>query len=388
MSTALRSDVVDVVIVGAGVIGLSLALRLRAAGLSVCLVERGEVAGEASTAAAGILSAQAESHEGGPLFELMLRSRALYESWARELGDETGIDVGYRRCGVLMLDEPTDAAALASRAAWQRALGLRVEILTRDEVEALEPELAPEGGALHFADDGQVDPRRLCAALVEALRRRNVGVHSDEALELLSAGGAGDAAVTGVVLRDGGSISAGAVVLCTGSWAGQHAGLGFPAQVVEPVRGQVLELRRPSLQLHNVVFGHSRSGSGGYLVPRGDGRVLIGATVERTGFVKQVTAGGVQSLLQLSTELVPRLAQAEFVAAWAGLRPGSRDGLPVLGRSSRPGLYFSAGHFRNGILLAPISAALVADELLGRSDPAATALLQAFSPSRLYRNLP
>lgn len=357
----------DVLIVGGGLIGCALAAELADRGAPATVLERNEPGSEASGAAAGMLTPQSESHVHDPLFDLGLESRALYPGWVTRLSGETGMDVGYRRCGFVRCrfgaEERLDFA-------WQRALGLAV---IEEDGAALADRaggrLSPEvHGGTFFPDDGVVDPRLLTraawiAALARGARvRTGVSVHGF----LLEKG-----VCRGVETSEG-TIFAGAVVDAAGAWA------AFPGRLpvtlpVEPVRGQIVALRLPAPAFEPLV-----SSSEVYLVPRPDGTVLLGATVERVGFHKEVTADGVAHLIGAAARLMPSVRDAEFVTAWAGLRPASPDGLPVLGGSPVPGLYFAAGHHRNGILLAPVTARLLADLLTG--GPARD--LSAFSVER------
>jgi len=403
---------VDVAIVGGGVMGCGLAWRLAERGLRVAVIERGRPAAEASSAAAGILAAQAEVEGPGPLLDLALASRGLFPRWRDELFEETGLDIGYRANGVLMLASPhaeEKAAALAPHAlrqrhTWQAERGLNVEWLDRAALRELEPSLGPCAGALRFADDGQVEPRRLCAALVQAATRRGAAfVHATvERLEQTAG------RVTGLALTPHSAdvrpaLAADRVILCAGSWSSAISGSPLYDGSVQPVHGQIVELFDAPGMLRHIVFGQCSPFSGakseaagaeagglhGYLVPRGDGRILVGATMEPIGFEKRVTAAGVRDLLGLGTSLLPSLEGARFREAWSGLRPASADGLPILGATSVAGLYACTGHFRNGILLAPISCEALCALLTGGFPPSLPPVdLMPFSPSRLDKKKP
>jgi glycine oxidase len=342
------------IVIGAGAVGCAVAWRLRQRGYSVTLVDRGPPAGEASQAAAGILSPQAEAHGPGPLFELSLKSREKWPAFAAELEQSSGMSVGYRRTGtrMLALDE-TEAAALAARADWQRAAGLRADW---------------QAPALHLPDDHQVEPPLLGAALWAAAERSGARLVTGWARRILGDG----ARVTGVLVDDQ-PLDAERVVLAAGAWSSLVDGLP-PLPRVRPLRGQLLELTGSPGLVESVVFG-----DGGYLVPRADGRVLVGSSEEEAGFVKQVTPEVLARLCRRALRLAPELASAAVTRFWSGLRPTTDDRLPVLGATALAGLIAATGHHRNGILLAPITAEIVAALVAG--EPPAVEL-QPFSPAR------
>ena len=343
----------DVAIIGGGIMGSAIALRLAQRGIAVTVIERGIPGAEASSAAAGILGPQMEAEGPGPLLELGLKSRALYPALAAELRDLTSIDVGYDRSGVLAVafDEAGEAA-LSARRAWQLARGLRVESLSGEAAHAREPALGPAvRAALAFNDDAQVVARDLARAFSQAAAGagarfltgryvRRVVIASD--------------AVTGVEL-DGDVLPAGVVVVAAGSWSGLVEGAGVPPTIVRPARGQLVSIEtRPPL------FRHVVSAPGGYLVPRRDGTVLAGSTVEMAGFRKEVTVGGLAGILTMARTVIPALADAPVTGSWSNFRPFTEDHLPVLGATRVRGLVLATGHFRNGILLAPITAQAIA----------------------------
>jgi glycine oxidase len=395
----------DVVIVGAGIMGCAVALRLRQRGLSVTLVERAIPGAEASSAAAGILAPQVEADAQGPFLDLALRSRALYPTWIQEIQALTGLDVGYRTEGTLALGpllscDPaaieTGMAALRSRMAWQRQAGLRVSFLDQQQLRDAEPALHPCAGALHFPDDHQVEAPLLCRALSQAAAlagARFVTAHVQRVL--LDPDGS---RARGVAL-EGEDLLAAHVVIAAGSWSALVAGTPLPQKAVRPVRGQMLELDTRPPALRHLLFGHVPSPAdpsteiAGYLVPRRDGRIVVGSTMEMVGFRKEVTASGLLRLLTLCAGLSPTLASAEVRHTWAGFRPYTPDGLPLLGPTPIAGLHLCTGHHRNGILLAPISAEAICATLTSplppvlTSGPLAALDLTPFSVSRLGRNL-
>jgi glycine oxidase len=355
--------VFDVLLIGGGAVGLACAAKLAERGLRVGVVERGPLGAEASSAAGGILAPQCEAHGPGAMLDLCLRSRALWPAFARELA-ATGIDPAYRDDGTVALAlDDTDAEALARRIAWQREAGLPVEELTADALHALEPALAPARLAARFPDDHQVDNVRVVQALIQAARRAGVAILATDAHRVVGAHGR----VTGVAV-DGAVLEAQKVVITAGSWSAQ---LG--ANAVKPVRGQMIELAVTPPMRH-VVFG-----DGGYLVPRKDGRLLCGSTEEHTGFDKSVTAEGLERQRVRLARLCPSLAAEPTARSWSGLRPGTPDGLPLLGPGTLEGLFVASGHFRNGILLLPATASIVTDLCTG-ARPSLD--LAPFSPQR------
>lgn len=343
-----------VLLIGGGLVGALCALRLRDAGADVTVFDRALPGREATYAAAGILAAQSEARRADDLFALGLASRALHESLSHELIQRLGRDGQWRRAGVMEL-ALTDARldALYERTRWQRDLGLRVQRLGAEELFAREPSLRKDlAGAVLFEDDAVVDPRALHEAVMALAEREGVRVMREVEVTSLCVR---DGRVRGVEMA-GGVIEGERVVLCAGARSGAVARSEMPAETVIPARGQMVELTCERPLVSAVLFTDE-----GYLVPRADGRVLSGSTMEFAGFDASVTADGVQSLLRRAIETVPSLAGAVFSSAWAGLRPYTRDGRPVLGRAAVDGLIVATGHHRSGILLAPITAEVVRD---------------------------
>jgi len=369
-----RPAEIDVLIIGAGIMGTSSAWELARHGLSCLVLERSVPGAEASSAAAGILGAQAEAHAPGPMTELCLASRARYEKFAGTLVKETHIDVGYRACGVLRVGfERAAVTKLKQASAWQRKTRLSVEELAPRELTALEPALSPKlAGGVRFASDSRVEPRALLRALHIAALARGVRFQSGAFVRRVALE---DGRAAGVVLDDGSELRAKNILVAAGSWTSLIDGIGIPAGRVIPARGQIIELELPTPPLSHVVFG-----PGAYLVPRDDGRLLIGSTLEFVGHERQVTAGAVRDLLQSATALVPTLERAALRATWSNFRPYTKDELPLLGPTQIPGLFLSSGHYRNGILLAPISAEIVRSAILGQRPPVA---IDAFRPERV-----
>ena len=355
-----------VVIVGGGAIGCSLARELAGRGASVTVIDRAEPGFEASGAAAGLIAPQAEGLAPGAFFDLASESRELYPELAAELAEETGIDVGWRRKGVLRC---ALSGAEGERYRWQTEAGLPLQSVDRAGISEISGgTVTPEAASgLFFPQDGVVDPRKLTRALWRSAERRGVrfllGTFARR-LRVHSGRCRG-------VETDRGVFEADAVVDATGAWSAFDP--KAPAVRVEPVRGQIVDLRPADPAPRCVVESEEV-----YVVPREDGSVLLGSTEERVGFRKEVTAAAVRDLVTAACRLVPSLERAGFAGAWAGLRPGSADGLPVLGESAVAGLFFATGHFRNGILLAPVTARRMAAAVEGAAVPG----LEAFSPKR------
>lgn len=365
----------DVLVVGGGVIGLAIAWRGALAGLTVAVVDAAP-GGGASWAAAGMLAPVTEVHYGEEaLLRLNLAAARRWPGFAGELEDAAGSQVGYRRSGTLTVArDGDDLAAVEELLRFQAELGLEVERLRSRECRQAEPGLAPSvrGGVL-AAGDHQVDNRALVRCLLTAAGRAGVEVRRARVAALVTRG---DRA-SGVELEDGGVLEAGTVVLAAGCWSGSLRGV--PPQAlppVRPVKGQLLHLRGPQeapLCRHNV------RGLDVYVVPRADGRVVVGATVEDQGFDTTVTAGAVYELLRDAVELLPDVSELELTETVAGLRPGSPDNAPLLGPSGLDGLVVATGHYRNGILLAPVTADAIAGLL---ADGRVPELVAPFSPGR------
>jgi len=342
----------DVAVIGGGVIGLSVAWRARTRGMSVVVFDRGELGGATTHVAAGMLAPASEADlQERALLALGLESARLWDAFAEELRDVSGLDVGLQTQGTLAVARDGDEKAALERELDQlERLGLRARRLLPSAARALEPALAPTIRlAAEFPDDHSADPRALTAALVAACER------------------------AGVVLRPGtevtslGDADAAQVVLAAGPWSARLAPLP-----VRPVKGQTIRLRGVQLLERTLRF------EGGYLVPRDDGRLILGATVEERGFDTAMTAGAIHDLLRDAAELVPGILECEIEELVAGLRPGTPDNAPLIGRLDDR-VVVATGHYRNGILLAPITARLVAAELAGE------AAEHAFSPHRFAR---
>jgi glycine oxidase len=347
----------DVVVIGAGVIGLACAWRAAQRGLDVVVLEQRTPAAGATGVAAGMLAPVGELTFGEQrLLELTLAAAERFPGFASELEELTGVSTGYRRCGALHVALDRDEAEeLRRRHELQRSLGLDADWLSPGACRELESGLAPSiAGGVHAADEGAVDPRALCAALLAALDR--------EGAEVRSGAGVGEALlvgdrIAGVRTDAGDEVWAQHVVLANGAWAGASEWLPADARPeVRPVKGQILTLRGSSAEpVCERVVASERV----YVVPREDGRLIVGATVEERGFDTTVTAGGVHELLREAYRLLPEIAELELLEAVAGLRPGTPDNLPMIGPGDLRGLVLATGHYRNGILLAPLTADLI-----------------------------
>jgi glycine oxidase len=366
----------DALVVGGGVIGAAVAWRLARAGAAVTLFERDDVAAHATRAAAGMLAPISESLGDGPIFTLGLASLARLEAELDELRALSGIDPAFVRSGALRVARASEAAPLRARARALEPFGC--EWLDADELAKREPGLAPDfTGALHSAREAHVDGWRLALAYLGAAERRGAKVlRGVEVTGLARAG----ARVVGVH-SSAGDFAAQDVVLCTGAWSARARDwLGTPVPVV-PVKGQMLALE-PSALCHGPILWSADA----YLVPRPDGELRVGATVEHAGFDARPTAAGIAALLAGACALVPALRDAALARVWAGLRPGTPDELPLVGPvANAPGAWLAAGHYRNGILLASLTGAALASELL---DGARLPGLEAFDPARFARENP
>jgi glycine oxidase len=369
----------DVVVIGGGVIGLAVAWRAAQAGLSVTVLERGQPGAETSYVAAGMLAPISEATPTErAVLELGLRAAATYERFAAELADASDVDPGYLACGTLAVARDADEAeALERELEMRRGLNLEVARLRPSAARAVEPALAPTLRlALEVPTDHAVDPRRLTAALVRAVERAGAVVRTGaEVAEVVLAAGR----LAGADLAGGERVLAGDVVVAAGPWSGRLGGLPPEARVpVRPVKGQILRLHDPAGPglLHHVL----RIAGRGYVVPRGDGRYVLGATTEERGFDRAVTAGAVFELLREAIELVPGFSELELDECSAGLRPATPDGAPAIGPGALPGLHWATGHHRGGVLLASVTAELVVSGLLG--EPASSEAAAAVAPTR------
>jgi glycine oxidase len=361
----------DVVVLGGGIIGCSLAEELAKRRLRVMVVERGAVGQEASSAAVGILSAQMDLERPGPFFALCQAARRMYPGWVKRLERRSGVPVGYHVDGLLYVAQTRRRQqAMAQQARWQRQQGRRVEDWTVRDVRRREPAVdGPLLGGWYFPEEAQVDNVALMQALALTVRRLGVSLRERTAVRRLVVR---HGAVRGVVTSQG-EVRASCVVNCLGSWSAM--GETFPVRLpVTPARGQILAFAGPPRLLRHILMSEPA-----YAVQRRDGRVLVGSTIEQAGFDKSLTLAGIHKIVVGVHRMTSALDRCRLLATWAGFRPQTPDGLPILGSTGIGGLYVATGHFRHGILLAPITATLLAELILhGR-----TSLdLASFAPQR------
>jgi glycine oxidase len=378
----------DVIVVGGGIIGLAVAWRAQARGMSVTVLERDRAGAGTSSVAAGMLAPVTEvefGEAGRRLLELGMRSAQMWPAFAERLATTTGIELGLMRTGTLLVARDEDEAReLDRQIAFRDSLGLRTIRLRPSDAREREPALAPTVRlALEAPDDHSVDPRLVLTALRTACEAAGVQLREHAKVTRIALDGLGER-VTGVTLASGEDdrgdeelLPTEQVVLAAGAWTGEIAGIEDAGVPVRPVRGQLLRLRDPagSGLLRRIVRFE-----GGYLVPRADGRYVLGATVEERGFDLQPTVGGVYELLRDAHELVPGVSELQIEELCVGLRPGTPDNAPAIGPGALDGLTWATGHYRNGILLAPLTAELVTGLLAGEQPPAE--LLSACAPLR------
>jgi glycine oxidase len=348
----------DVIVIGGGIIGLSLSIELRKSGASVLVVERGEPGREASHAAGGML-VDCGAETLAALQALATASARMYPEFAHELQVESGMNVDLRDQGAIVLLPPEQLHG----GLWSTLAGALPYSLAE-----VEPSLADPKRPAFFLKERSVDPRALTAAAFATARLRGVDISSgDEVTEVNMS----DGRASGVTTRKT-SFLAGKVVNCAGAWSGQIAHPSFPTR---PVKGQMLCLVSPSRRLLRHVIRAPEV----YLIPRSDGRIIVGTTVEEAGFDKRTDVATIQRLHRAAISLIPELRNARIVEDWAGLRPGTPDALPILGVSSTAGYYAATGHFRDGILLAPITAKVMAQVIQGKTPDLD---LAPFTPAR------
>ena len=362
----------DVIVVGAGIIGCAIGRELARRGVSVRIFEGRTIGGGATHASAGVLAPYIEAHEHPALFELTIRSLEMYDAFVQEVTHESGIDIEYRRCGTLQIADDAATAGKLQEAVLAGPDGGAMRWLSAADARSLEPALPPTiAGAVLVGTHGYVAAPPLTEALAWAALRHGARIEATDRIVAVRQDGANPLVET----ADGQIWPARQVIVAAGSWSGQIEGVGLREGALRPLRGQLLHLHWPGPPLRHVLWGPEC-----YIVPWRDGRLLVGATVEDVGFDERATAAGVRDLLDAACELLPEAWRATFIEARVGLRPATRDGLPLVGPSpSAPGVIYATGHFRNGILLAPLTARLVADLVTeGTADP----LLARMDPGR------
>lgn len=362
----------DVIVVGGGLMGCSVAYRLAKDGARVLVLERSVPGAEASSAAAGILGPTVESYDDALALQIGRQSRELHAEWADELDELFGIDVGFRRSGVIKIAfDEHELDELDRQAQSLRAQGIRCERWSPESLVDEEPAANPEAaGALSIAEDAQVEPKKLLSAVALGAQHAGATFRTGSTVRAIETE---DGRVRAVRLGDE-SLQTERVVVAAGSWTTLIPGLPFDAETIYPVRGQMIATyTRPPI-FRRVVFG-----AGGYVVTRPDGRVLCGSTMERVGFERGITLGGMADVVDKATRIAPTLRTAPLESHWSSFRPGTPDGLPLVGETGIEGLFLASGHHRNGILLAPFTAELIAQAMSGQT---ASKQAQALSPKR------
>lgn len=360
---------VDVAVVGGGIVGCAVALAARQSGLTVAVLERGRICGEASSAAGGLICAQYDADRDTPLFRLRLHGRDAFPEFAELLKELTGLSVGFSggpTLGLARTDQ--QRRQLLARVAWQRQAGLQVEFIEPAEARRREPLLPPDITGAACYPDGQVDTQRWPPIVHRALLAAGVNVLEGTDVIAVSAG----ANPTVQTVR--GTLNADQIVLATGAWLPNL----LPWAPIVPSRGHMLAFNAPRLRLRHILHVPGAS-----LVQRSDGRLLIGATKERAGFDRRLRAGAVQQMLNCALTTLPALAACPLSSIWTGFRPESEDGLPLIGRDPRSGLFLATGHHTHGITMSWHTGQIIA-RLLTSQDPAYP--IHPFTPARLAPN--
>ena len=364
----------EILIIGAGIIGLSLARELHKKGFrQITILERGEIGKESSFAAAGMLAPQAETNKTDEFFYFCAESNWLYPNFAAGLFEETDVDIELDRAGTLYLAfTEEDAAEIRRRFEWQKSAGLQVEHLSAQATRQAEPFVSPDVlESLFFPNDWQVENRKLLHALHKYCELYGIEIRENtEIKKLLAEKNCIIGAETATE-----KFHAEKVVLATGAWTSFIKADNFALPRVLPIRGQMIAFYTAKRIFSRVIYSPR-----GYIVPRADGRVLAGATVEDAGFEKAVNAEGIDFVREHALEIAPSLVNLEIQDAWAGLRPFAADGLPIVGEFAEiENLSIATAHYRNGILLAPLTAKILADKIADGKD---SEYLKCFSPRR------
>ena len=366
----------DAIVAGGGLIGSAIALELARSDLRVALFDSQDPGREASWASAGILSPAPENPAMISMVEIGKASLVMYREFVAQVEELSGIETGFRAKGTIeALFSRHAREELNTVVALHRGLGLNADAISTKEALGLEPALSEEMvAAVLRPDEASVDNRLLVKALIEAAKRSGTEIHAGAAVEAVWREGPHCRGA----LVGGQKISAKYLVIAAGSFSSQIAGLEHYAPV-RPAKGQVVSLRCEAARIERVLWSERI-----YVVPRNDGRIVCGATVEHVGFDKAVTAGGVRANLDAAIELVPALAGAQIEETWAGLRPDTPDHLPILGPTEIEGLLIATGHFRSGVLLTPITARLIGEMIAGKTP---SVDWERFSPKRFAASL-
>ena len=353
----------EVLIIGGGIIGLSIARELhkRKAG-KITILERGKIGKEASHAAAGMLAPNAETEKLDDFYRFCEESNKLYSAFCDELFDETGVDVELNKSGTLYLSlTENDSDEIRQRFEWQKNAGLDVELLSANDTKRLEPFISPDvRESLFFPNDWQVENRKLFHALEKFAEFNEIEIRENTEIKRLIVE---NGKVVGAETESE-KFYAEKVILTAGAWSSLIETEHFTLPEVKPIRGQMISFHTAKQLYERVIYSPR-----GYLVPRRDGRILIGATVEDVGFDKNLTEAGIEYLRETAFEIAPSLANLEISEKWTGLRPISKDGLPILGEvSGIEDLFIATAHYRNGILLAPLTAKILAEKIAENKD--------------------
>lgn len=364
----------EVLIVGGGVIGLSIARELHRKGLRrITILERGASGSESSYAAAGMLAPNAETEKADDFTRICTESLSLYNKYAEELFGETDVNIELDRSGTLYAAfTENDSAEIRRRYAWQTRAGLAVEHFSAEETRRAEPFISPDvRESLFFPNDWQVENRRMLHALEKYAELNDIKIlENAEVKKILIE----NRKVCGARTVDA-NFPASVIVLATGAWTSLIESEGLTMPKVKPIRGQMIAFHTAKRLFERVIYSPR-----GYLVPRRDGRILIGATVEDAGFDKSVSEAAIEFLHETALEISPSLASLEIYEKWAGLRPLAADGLPILGTfAEMENLFIATAHYRNGILLAPLTAKIAAEKIVDNTD---SEYLRIFSPQR------
>lgn len=368
----------EVLIIGGGIIGLTIARELHKKGVKkITILERGEIGKEASHAAAGMLASNAETERQDDFYHFCSESNLLYANFADELLDETGVDIELNKSGTLYLAlTENDSTEIRKRFAWQKTAGLAVELLSAQETRQTEPFVSPDIlESLFFPNDWQVENRKLLYALRKFAEINEIEVRENTEIKNLLVE---NSKIIGAATSTE-KFFAEKVILTTGAWTSLIKLDNYTLPKVKPIRGQMISFRSAKRLFENVIYSPR-----GYLVPRMDRRILIGATVEDVGFNKEITTAGIENLREIAFEIAPSLTTLEIHEKWAGLRPFCEDGLPILGEfCGIENLFIATAHYRNGILLAPLTAKLLADKIAENRD---SDYLKTFSLRRFQKS--